>query len=305
MKPLSILMTSTPDSQLHALKEFGKDSTKYESCLDDIIDEVAKSGQYIHPWQHLKNLYAFKIEKIVSDFIKTDAPVYDGPPLSPGSHKDPTVQLTEQKVQLIHMLNRFTSAPFTLQRLSELLLQPKKHYKSPAKFIRGLEKNVMVVSTIEPTSASRVSLKRPLTTEDQVCPIDNKRTYAQVVNGDPAKKELSEEPGEIVDKEIAVLNEVGTQEGSSSDANKTETDSTQSTDAANELATAAELIVDNETECTESVPTSEDSAIHIPNMGVDASSKDQDLKTEAEEQMEYEPGRDAVEDSSTSEEKES
>ena len=96
-----------------------------------------------------------------------------------------------------------------------------------------------------------------------------------------------------MDKEITVLNEVGTQEGSSSDANKTETDSTQSTDAANELATAAELIVDNETECTESVPTSEDSAIHIPNMSVDASSKDQDLKTEAEEQMEYEPGRDA------------
>ena len=34
----------------------------------------------------------------------------------------------------------FASAPFTLQRLCELITEPRKHYKKCDKFLRGVEK---------------------------------------------------------------------------------------------------------------------------------------------------------------------
>ncbi|XP_078465697.1 serine/threonine-protein phosphatase 4 regulatory subunit 2 isoform X2 [Lampetra planeri] len=45
-----------------------------------------------------------------------------------------------------------TIAPFTIQRLCELLMEPKKHYKRTDKFMRGIEKNVLVVSSVYPSS---------------------------------------------------------------------------------------------------------------------------------------------------------
>jgi hypothetical protein len=46
----------------------------------------------------------------------------------------------------------FRSAPFTIQRLAELITQPTHHYKKKGKFLNGLEKTVLVVSTVEPWS---------------------------------------------------------------------------------------------------------------------------------------------------------
>ena len=41
------------------------------------------------------------------------------------------------------------SAPFTIQRLCELILSPRAHYRRTDKFIRGLTKCVSVVTTID------------------------------------------------------------------------------------------------------------------------------------------------------------
>jgi serine/threonine-protein phosphatase 4 regulatory subunit 2 len=43
----------------------------------------------------------------------------------------------------------FNSAPFTIQRLCELILSPRIHYRRTDKFIRGLTKCVSVVTTID------------------------------------------------------------------------------------------------------------------------------------------------------------
>uniref|UniRef100_A0A3Q3WWN5 Protein phosphatase 4, regulatory subunit 2b n=1 Tax=Mola mola TaxID=94237 RepID=A0A3Q3WWN5_MOLML len=45
-----------------------------------------------------------------------------------------------------------TIIPFTIQRLCELLTEPKRNYTGTDKFLRGVEKNVMVVSCVHPTS---------------------------------------------------------------------------------------------------------------------------------------------------------
>jgi serine/threonine-protein phosphatase 4 regulatory subunit 2 len=54
------------------------------------------------------------------------------------------------KKMLIDKLDSFSAAPFTIQRICELLGEPRKQYSRIDKFMRAVEKNILVVSTQEP-----------------------------------------------------------------------------------------------------------------------------------------------------------
>src|SRR5882757_3356251 len=45
--------------------------------------------------------------------------------------------------------DRFSDPPFTIQRLCELCVRPKQHYKSVGKYLRAVEKTLLVTSTWE------------------------------------------------------------------------------------------------------------------------------------------------------------
>lgn len=47
------------------------------------------------------------------------------------------------KAVLLERLDLFNAAPFTVQRLCELLTNPKKHYCRLDKFMRALEKTIL------------------------------------------------------------------------------------------------------------------------------------------------------------------
>jgi serine/threonine-protein phosphatase 4 regulatory subunit 2 len=47
---------------------------------------------------------------------------------------------------ILSQVDLFEEAPFTIQRVCELLIDPKKHYKSTDKYMRALLKNLLVVS---------------------------------------------------------------------------------------------------------------------------------------------------------------
>lgn len=54
------------------------------------------------------------------------------------------------KKMLIEKLESFAAAPFTIQRISELLADPRKQYSRIDKFMRAVEKTILVVSTVPP-----------------------------------------------------------------------------------------------------------------------------------------------------------
>lgn len=54
------------------------------------------------------------------------------------------------KKMLIEKLDSFAAAPFTIQRISELLSDPRKQYSRIDKFMRAVEKTILVVSTVPP-----------------------------------------------------------------------------------------------------------------------------------------------------------
>ncbi|XP_041945714.1 serine/threonine-protein phosphatase 4 regulatory subunit 2-B [Alosa sapidissima] len=136
------------DTLLEALKEFEKKGKKEVSpLLEQFLCHVAKSGETLVPWSQFKSYFIFKLEKVMDDF-RDSAPEQRGPP-------NPNVEcipFDEMKARIMKIVDGYTGIPFTIQRLCELLTEPKRNYTGTEKFLRGVEKNVMVVSCVHPTS---------------------------------------------------------------------------------------------------------------------------------------------------------
>lgn len=146
------------ETQLQALKDFVNcENKEIVEKLEEILNDVAKTGQYIFPWNFMKPLYIQKLDKVTEEFLSKHPPKnQDG-----SENLEEINNLKNFREELIDSFGKFSLAPFTLQRVTELLLSPKKHYKTTPKFFRGLEKNIMVVSTLEMAEAEkRNMLKR-------------------------------------------------------------------------------------------------------------------------------------------------
>ena len=62
--------------------------------------------------------------------------------------------------KVFEQLDAFAGIPFTVQRLAELLTSPRRHYKRTDKFMRALEKNMLIVSTVEAKANNNESESR-------------------------------------------------------------------------------------------------------------------------------------------------
>jgi len=100
--------------------------------LERYLKYVAMTGNTVFPWNHVRNLFRCKILQAMEEF--------------PGE-VCPSIEAF-----VMERFDLFRAAPFTIQRLAELVIKPTVHYKKKDKFLRGLEKTVLVVSTVEPWS---------------------------------------------------------------------------------------------------------------------------------------------------------
>ncbi|XP_016109383.1 serine/threonine-protein phosphatase 4 regulatory subunit 2-A-like [Sinocyclocheilus grahami] len=141
------------DTLLGAFRDFEKKGEK-ETCpiLDQFLLHVAKTGETMIQWSQFKGYFLFKLEKVMDDF-KTSCPEQRGP-------ANPNVEyipFEEMKQRILKIVNGYNGIPFTIQRLCELLTEPRRNYTGTDKFLRGMEKNVMVVSCVYPTSEKKGS----------------------------------------------------------------------------------------------------------------------------------------------------
>ncbi|KAE8612483.1 hypothetical protein XENTR_v10012874 [Xenopus tropicalis] len=146
------------DRLQEALKDFEKRGKKEASSeLDQFLCHVAKTGETVVQWPQFKEYFVFKLEKVMDDF-RSSAPDQRGSP-------NPNVEyipFDEMKQRILKIVTGFNGTPFTIQRLCELLTDPRRNYTGTDKFLRGVEKNVMVVSCVYPSSEknSSTSLNR-------------------------------------------------------------------------------------------------------------------------------------------------
>lgn len=131
---------------MHFLEVFSKRKSKIiPPELNDYLSYVARTGDPVFQWGLVKGLFKEKLLCVLSDFYENtpgiDIPSY--PNVDPFNYES-------MKDSLLERLDTFQSAPFTLQRICELLINPRKQYNRIDKFMRAFEKNILVVSTREP-----------------------------------------------------------------------------------------------------------------------------------------------------------
>ncbi|XP_074533015.1 serine/threonine-protein phosphatase 4 regulatory subunit 2-B isoform X2 [Halichoeres trimaculatus] len=131
-----------------ALKDFDKKAKMEASpLLEQFLCHIAKTGETMIQWSQFKNYFLFKLEKVMDDF-RASAPEQKRGPANPNME---SVSFEDMKGRILKIVKGYNGIPFTIQRLCELLTEPKRNYTGTDKFLRGVEKNVMVVSCIHPT----------------------------------------------------------------------------------------------------------------------------------------------------------
>ncbi|XP_077368684.1 serine/threonine-protein phosphatase 4 regulatory subunit 2-A-like isoform X2 [Festucalex cinctus] len=136
------------EALLEAFQDFEKKVKRDTSpILEQFLCHVAKTGEAMIPWSQFKSYFMFKLENVIDDF-------HSSTPEQRGTH-NPNVEhvpFEEMKQRILKIVDSYNGIPFTIQRLCELLTDPKRNYTGTEKFLRGLEKNVMVVSCVYPRS---------------------------------------------------------------------------------------------------------------------------------------------------------
>jgi len=126
--------------------------------LEGIIRNLAETGAAAcYPWDALRILLAKKMETVLTDFWN-DAPDLT---LSEGeTFQHSAVEPLKQSL----LEPRREGAPWTTQRLCELLAQPRTSYKSTRKFMYALQRAILITATeeaIAPRSAPVLQLSGP------------------------------------------------------------------------------------------------------------------------------------------------
>ncbi|XP_071960490.1 uncharacterized protein [Antedon mediterranea] len=133
------------ESILDALNDFERKPTSIvPPVLENLLLWIAKTGDTLYPWKKLKPLFICKLEIVIQEYVKNKK---EDVPIAPNVEN---VDFDDMRQRLVKTINTFVYAPFTIQRLCELITDPKRYYKRSDKFMRGIEKNIMVVSTVTP-----------------------------------------------------------------------------------------------------------------------------------------------------------
>jgi len=144
--------------------------------LESIICHVAKTGAASgYPWDALRLLLARKLEHVLCDFWR-DAP--DVQLLEGQSFEVAAVEPLSRSL----LEPRREGAPFTAQRLCELLSEPRLIYKSTRKYLYALQRAILVTVTEEALvqrSPARMALAIDARSE-----VDHAATSGQVAESD-------------------------------------------------------------------------------------------------------------------------
>uniref|UniRef100_A0ACD5V9J3 Uncharacterized protein n=1 Tax=Avena sativa TaxID=4498 RepID=A0ACD5V9J3_AVESA len=111
-----------------------------------IIEVIADTGKFWHEWSFLKRLLSLQLMQVLGEYSEAQMVIRED-----GQQQNPLSAETHSELfsQLNDALLRFEEGPpFTLQRLCEILLDPKGTYKKLSKLALALEKTLLVTSTI-------------------------------------------------------------------------------------------------------------------------------------------------------------
>jgi len=110
---------------------------KWTPALDGVLGEISETGHSQFEWAQLKPVLAAKIEAVCAEYY---ASVQDLP--------EPYEEILKR---LLALLADFPNAPFTVQRLCELLLDPHRIYATSTRKVSSALEKLLTVSSTVPT----------------------------------------------------------------------------------------------------------------------------------------------------------
>jgi serine/threonine-protein phosphatase 4 regulatory subunit 2 len=138
-------MPSDDDEEVLAAFSSGDDRTITEP-LQAVLRDIASSGQMRFAWPQLKVLLAAKVQQVCADYYETNKDVdASGEPYA------------DSLKRLLALLDEFPNAPFTSQRLCELLVDPRRVYASSTRKMMNAVEKLLTVSSTVPTMQCAVA----------------------------------------------------------------------------------------------------------------------------------------------------
>ncbi|KND00978.1 uncharacterized protein SPPG_04076 [Spizellomyces punctatus DAOM BR117] len=128
------MVSDTEAPTLSELQDAGEKEWKSE--YDHMLTRIADSCELEHPWPLVKEVIKLKIRRNLKGESEDEA------------DKGDSVKDYETRIGLA--LDTFDEAPFTVQRLCELTVRPNEHHKNVWKYLRALEKVLLVTSSDSP-----------------------------------------------------------------------------------------------------------------------------------------------------------
>ncbi|KAF8232321.1 PPP4R2-domain-containing protein [Tricholoma matsutake] len=141
---------------------------------DTLLEDISSSDNINSSWDMLRNIIRHKINQNITMFFAENSPrmpphtfeplstpsgglkLPPFPPCKPNQiqiNETPVSYMTEEQASemkefIYAQLDEFESEPpFTIQRVCELCLHPKQHYSSVGKYLRAMEKSLLVTSS--------------------------------------------------------------------------------------------------------------------------------------------------------------
>lgn len=114
--------------------------------MRSIIEVIADTGNFWHDWSFLKSLLSLQLKQVLAEYSEAQTV----------GQEDGQQQRSLSGETYAELVSRLNDAllsfeegpPFTLQRLCEILLDPKGTYAKLPKLALALEKNLLVTSTM-------------------------------------------------------------------------------------------------------------------------------------------------------------
>jgi hypothetical protein len=127
--------------------------------LHQIVENISKTGVSCYPWPALKYLLSSMLNEVLNKIhgktLEDRKNETDNDKLDRYRVEDESFE--ERKQKFFQALNSYEEAPFTLQRLCELIVIPEKAYSTNSrKYLTALEKMVNITSTVPVVAPSEI-----------------------------------------------------------------------------------------------------------------------------------------------------
>nr|GEY74096.1 serine/threonine-protein phosphatase 4 regulatory subunit 2-like isoform X2 [Tanacetum cinerariifolium] len=140
----------------HQGMEMRHETAEQEEEVRSVLKAIAATGKFWYDWERFKNMLSLHLKQVISEY-----------PLTKLTPEEQKVSLGETYDELVRRLDDALHSfvdgpPFTIQRLSEIILDAQSLYPNLSKLALALEKNLSVTSTL--TISSDPHSSSPITT---------------------------------------------------------------------------------------------------------------------------------------------